>query len=64
MNKVETIIPTKYEHLLQLMDGLEQAAIDDMALYDTGGIGICTTIVTTQACHLGVFQMSWRVTLS
>ncbi len=31
MNKAETITPAEYEHLLRLMDDLEQAAIDDMA---------------------------------
>ena len=35
--QVEPITPQEYEHLLQLMDGLEQPDVDDNDLYDTGG---------------------------
>jgi len=35
--RVETITPAEYEHLRQLLAGLEEPALDDMELYDTGG---------------------------
>ena len=35
--QVETITPQEYAHLLRLMDGLEQPAMDDIELYDSGG---------------------------
>lgn len=34
---VEDITQIEYEHLLKLMDGLEQPDVDDMDLYETGG---------------------------
>lgn len=35
--KVETITQAEYEHLRQLVEGLEQPSPDDLDLYETGG---------------------------